>query len=105
LNIKDSNLKPGDMVKPIHPAMWFPIDYETMDVWKPKRWMVDSCDFYDEDRRPLIYVGMVPKRTSNDPFWVDRIQQGRHMVYFDGSVYFVAPGAWKHLQLVEEVGE
>jgi hypothetical protein len=102
LNIKESNLKPGDLVKPIQPAMWFPIDYETMDVWKPKKWMIESCDdLYEEDRRPLIYVGLGPKRNKKNPLWVDRIQRGRHMVYFEGNIYFVSPGAWKHLQLAE----
>jgi hypothetical protein len=96
---KANDMKPGDLIRPVHPAMWFPIDYETMDVWKPKEWMINSCELYDEDRRPLVYVGMVSKRAEQDP-WADRMQQGRHMVYFEGSIYFVAPSAWRFLERV-----
>lgn len=100
MKIKESNIKPGDLVQPIHPVQWFPIDYETMDVWRPKEWM-RHCDIYDEDRRPLIYVGMVVKRDRKNCFWMDRTQQGRHMVYYEGNAYFVSPSAWKSIEIIE----
>jgi hypothetical protein len=101
LKIKESNIKPGDLIQPVHPAQWFPIDYETMDVWRPKDWMLNSCEFHDEDRRPIVYLGMVAKRTGNQHLWIDRVQMGRHMVYYEGSIYFVSPSAWRNIEIVE----
>jgi hypothetical protein len=105
--IRARDMKPGDLIRPTHPATWFPVDYETMDVWKPKEWMLQSCELYDEDRRPLVYVGMVHKRIpqGRNSIWVDRTQQGRHMVYYEGDIYFITPNAWKFIERVGSTAE
>jgi len=103
--IKASEMRPGDLIRPAYPATWFPVDYETMDVWRPKEWMLQSCEFFEEDRRPLVYVGMVSKRVRSNTLWTERMQQGRHMVYYEGSIYFITPNAWKFMERLNEPSE